>query len=137
MDDIQNEIIAECSALKDRIEMYEYLLTWGDKLAPMDERYKIERHSVAGCQSSTWIWIEYHNGLIHCYADSDTRITKGMIALILRVINDRDPRAILQNDLFFIDRIGLRSNLSPARSHGLNSVLRLIRDQIEEHIPHH
>lgn len=134
MREIQEEIITECSTLTDRIEIYDYLISWGDRLEQMDERYRTEDHSVPGCQASTWVQVDKRDGLIHCSADSEARINKGMLALVLRVINDQDPRDILQNDLFFIDRIGLRSHLSPARSHGFNSMLMLIMDRIGEHV---
>lgn len=137
MEEIQNEIITECSAFDNRIAMYEYLLSWGNRLDLMDERYMTDENRVPDCQSSTWISIEVTDGLIICSAHSDAKVTRGMIALVLRVINGQSPMDILGNDLFFIDRIGLRSHLSPARSLGLMSILRLIRNRIEAQVADH
>jgi cysteine desulfuration protein SufE len=134
MDDVQDEIAAECSTLTDQVEMYEYLISWGERLEPLDDRFRDEDHAVPGCQASTWIRVDHRDGIIHCTADSDSAITRGMIALVLRVINDHAPGDILRTELTFIDRIGLRSRLSPTRSHGLNSILELLRERIGAHV---
>jgi cysteine desulfuration protein SufE len=97
----------------------------------MDKEFKTEENSISGCQSKVWIRTYRENGRLIINLDSEAMITKGIIALLLRVVNNRPPQEILDLDLYFIDEIGLKSNLSPARADGLASIIRRIREVAE------
>jgi len=124
---IQDEIIDEFSTLNDWFDKYEYLINRGKSLEPADEKLKSEENSISGCQSQVWIKAEMRDERIHYLADSDSLITKGMISLLLRVLNNQFPEDIVNSDLYFIDKIGLNSNLSPARVNGLMSIVKQIK----------
>jgi len=127
----QDEIIEEFSKLNDWFDKYEYLINLGKSLEPLDEKLKSEENSISGCQSQVWIKAEMRDERIHYLADSDSLITKGMISLLLRVLNNQYPENIINSDLYFIDKIGLNSNLSPARVNGLMSIVKQIRSSAE------
>ena len=127
----QDEIIEEFSKLNDWFDKYEYLIGLGKSLEPLDEKLKSEENSISGCQSQVWIKAEMRDERIHYLADSDSLITKGMISLLLRVLNNQYPENIINSDLYFIDKIGLNSNLSPARVNGLMSIVKQIRSSAE------
>ena len=95
-------------------------------LEPFPEEFRTEENSISECQSNVWIKAELKNGRVHFLGDSDSMITKGIIALLLRVVNDQTPGDIANTDLYFIDRIGLSSQLSPSRGNGLHAVVRKI-----------
>ena len=124
---IQSKIIMEFSKLKDWFDKYEYLINLGKSLEPLDEELKSEENSISGCQSETWIKAEIKDERVYYLADSDSLITKGMISLLLRVLNNQFPEDIVNADLFFIDEIGLNSNLSPSRVNGLVSIVKQIK----------
>jgi len=124
---IQDEIIDEFSTLNDWFDKYEYLINRGKSLEPADEKLKSEENSISGCQSQVWIKAEMRDERIHYLADSDSLIIKGMISLLLRVLNNQSPENIVNSDLYFIDKIGLNSNLSPARVNGLMSIVKQIK----------
>ena len=124
---IQDEIIEEFSTLNDWFDKYEYLINRGKSLEPADEKLKSEENSISGCQSQVWIKAEMRDERIHYLADSDSLIIKGMISLLLRVLNNQFPEDIVNSDLYFIDKIGLNSNLSPARVNGLMSIVKQIK----------
>ena len=128
---IQDEIIDEFSTLNDWFDKYEYLINRGKSLEPADEKLKSEENSISGCQSQVWIKAEMRDERIHYLADSDSLITKGMISLLLRVLNNQFPEDIVNSDLYFIDKIGLNSNLSPARVNGLMSIVKQIKSSAE------
>lgn len=130
-DAIQDEIIAEFDGL-DWFDKYELLISSAKGLGSMDEVYKTEENSISGCQSKVWLWSSTKNGRMIFELDSDAMITKGIISLLLRVVNDRYPREILDTDLYFIEDIGLKSNLSPARANGLASIISRIWEIAEE-----
>ena len=109
--DIQNEIISEFNFFPDWTEKYEYLIELGKKLPLINDQYKDEEHLIKGCQSRVWLHAENKDGLVLYTADSDAIITKGIIALLLRVLSGQTPQAILEEDLFFIDQIGLTNHL--------------------------
>ncbi|MBN1159139.1 MAG: SufE family protein [Bacteroidales bacterium] len=111
----------------DWMDKYNYLIELGKDLAVIDTKHKVKENLINGCQSRVWLHAEYEEGLIHFTADSDSIITKGIIALLVRVLSGRKPEEILNTDLFFIDRIGLRQNLSPTRSNGLLSMIRQMK----------
>ena len=127
----QDEVIEEFSKLNDWFDKYEYLIKLGKSLEPLDEKLKSEENSISGCQSQVWIKAEMRDERIHYLADSDSLITKGMISLLLRVLNNQYPENIINSDLYFIDKIGLNSNLSPARVNGLMSIVKQIRSSAE------
>ena len=125
--DIQNEIISEFNFFPDWTEKYEYLIELGKKLPLIKDQYKDEEHIIKGCQSRVWLHAENKDGLVLYTADSDAIITKGIIALLLRVLSGQTPQAILEEDLFFIDQIGLTNHLSPTRANGLLSMVKQIK----------
>lgn len=132
INEIQDSIAAEFSGFRDRLEMYEYLVKLAGEVEPLDEKYKTESNLVGGCQSKLWLAAECENGRMEFFADSDALITKGIVSLLLRVVNRRPPGEIAEADLYFIEKIGLKSNLSPARSNGVNSAIEAIKRTAEE-----
>jgi len=128
---IQDEIIKEFSKLDDWFDKYNYLIKLGKNINSSDRKLKTEKNLMNGCQANVWIKAESKNGKIQYQADSDSLITKGIIYLLLRVLNDRSPNEILNANLFFIDKIGLNSNLSPSRANGLMTILKQIKSCAE------
>lgn len=128
IDKIQDQIIEEFSGLEDGFEKYKHIVSLGKSLEPLPGKYKTEENSISGCQSKVWIKAELRDGKIYFMADSDALITKGIISLLLRVVNNQSPEDICNSDLYFIDRIGLTSDLSPARGNGLYAVMKRITD---------
>ncbi len=124
--DIQNEIVEEFSVFDDWMDRYEYLIEIGNTLEPYDDKNKTQSNLIQGCQSRVWLDAEYKEGKIYFTADSDAIITKGIIALLIRVFFGKTPDEILQTDLFFLDKIGLKENLSPTRANGLVSMIKNI-----------
>lgn len=127
MDDIQEQIIEEFSIFDEWLDKYEYLIELGNGLEPIDPGCRDEQHLIEGCQSRLWLDAELRDGRVYYSADSDAIITKGIVALLIRVLNGRTPRKILDMDLYFIDRIGLRENLSPTRANGLLSMVKQMK----------
>jgi len=127
INDIQNEIIGEFSGLNDWMDKYAYLIELGKKLKPLDVRSKTEENLLKGCQARVWIKAELKDNRVCFAADSEALITKGLIALLMRVLNNQAPGDILNADLYFIEEIGLSSHLSPSRANGLASIVRQIK----------
>ncbi len=123
----QDKIIDEFSVFDDWMDKYNLLIDTGRDLPPIDPRYKTKDFLIEGCQSKVWLYPDFRDGRIYFSADSDAIITKGIIALLIRVLSGRLPDEILSTDLYFIDRIGLRQNLSPTRSNGLLSMIRQMK----------
>ena len=135
----QNEIIEEFDCLDDWMDKYQMLIDLGGELEALPEQYKTEQNLIDGCQSRVWVYCETssdENGVkvMHLQADSDALIVKGIVALLLRVLNDQRPEDVLNADLYFIERIGLHEHLSPTRSNGLLSMVRQIRAYALENI---
>ncbi|MBP2030692.1 cysteine desulfuration protein SufE [Methanohalophilus levihalophilus] len=130
-DAIQDEIIKEFDGLE-WFDKYGLLISFGKVLEPMDAEFKTEENAISGCQSKVWINSLVNDGKLVFSLDSDAMITKGIISLLMKVINNRSPQEILDLDLYFIDDIGLKSNLSPARSNGLASIISRIREIAKE-----
>ena len=129
VDDIQNEIIAEFSELTDWMDRYAYIIDLGNTLPPYPENEKIPANLIEGCQSRVWISAQKNEDkTIHFDADSDALIVKGIIALLLKVLNDRTPDEILDADLYFVEKIGLKEHLSPTRSNGLVAMVKQIHN---------
>lgn len=125
--DIQEEIVSEFEAFDDWMDKYNYLIELSRDLPAIDTKYKVTENLINGCQSKVWLNGEYENGIIRFTADSDAIITKGIVSLLIRVLSDRTPKEIIDADLEFIDRIGLRQNLSPTRSNGLLSMIKQMK----------
>lgn len=125
--DIQDEIVAEFGIYDDWMDKYNYLIELSKDLPVINEKHKVKENLISGCQSKVWLNAEYNDGHIMFTADSDAIITKGIVALLIRVLSDRTPKEIMDADLFFIDKIGLRQNLSPTRSNGLLSMVKQMR----------
>ena len=125
--EIEKEIVDEFSFFPEWMEKYEHLIDLGKNLPLIKEKYKTEDHLIKGCQSRVWLHAELDNDRIKFSADSDAVITKGIIALMVRVLNNQEPKDILDADLSFIDEIGLKEHLSPTRSNGLVSMIKQMK----------
>lgn len=123
----QDEIIAEFSEFDDWMDRYQILIDLGNEQAPLDEKYKTDQNLIEGCQSRVWLHADYTDGKVVFQAESDALITKGIIALLIQVLSGHTPDEILNADLYFIDKIGLKEHLSPTRSNGLLSMVKQIR----------
>lgn len=124
---VQDRIVREFNLFQDWTDRYEHIINLGKKLPPIDEAHRIEDNKVHGCQSQVWLHAEKQGDVIHFQADSDALIVKGLIALLLRVYNDRTALDILQTDPTFITKIGLDRHLSPTRANGLGAMLKKIK----------
>ena len=120
-------LVEDFSFMEDWTEKYQYLIDLSKNLAPMDTQFKVEDNLIKGCQSKVWLKASFENELINFQADSDAIISKGIVAILLSVLNDRKPNEILNADLSFIDQIGLKEHLSPNRANGLSSMLKQIK----------
>ena len=124
----EQEIIEEFELFADDWELkYEHLIELGKSLPLINEKYKTEEHIIKGCQSKVWLHSELENGKVLYTADSDAIITKGMVALMIRVLSNQKPDDILQADMAFIDKIGLKEHLSPTRANGLLSMIKQMK----------
>ncbi len=124
---VQDRIVREFNLFQDWTDRYEHIINLGKKLPPIDEMHRIEQNKVHGCQSQVWLHADKQGDVIHFQADSDALIVKGLIALLLRVYNDRSPSEILQTEPAFITKIGLDRHLSPTRANGLGAMLKKIK----------
>jgi cysteine desulfurase csdAE, sulfur acceptor subunit len=126
IEESQQEIIEEFSEMDDWMDRYQLLIDMGEEQAPLPAEEKNESNLIDGCQSRVWIVCNEQDGRLHFRAESDALIVKGIIALLIRVINDHTPQEILDAKLHFIDDIGLREHLSPTRSNGLLAMIKQI-----------
>lgn len=126
--DIQNEIVDEFSMFEDWMQRYEYMIELGKTLAPMDETHKTDDNIIKGCQSRVWVHADLKDNKIVFTADSDAIITKGIIAILIRVFSNQKPKAILEANTAFIDEIGLKEHLSPTRANGLVSMIKQLKN---------
>lgn len=124
---LQDEVIEEFSELDDWMDRYQLLIDLGNEQAPLDEQYKNEQNLIEGCQSRVWLQADYIDGLVHFQAESDALIVKGIISLLIQVVSGHTPDEILDSDLYFIERIGLKEHLSPTRSNGLLAMVKQMR----------
>ena len=128
MDKIQEEIIEEFSVFDDWLDRYDYLISLSEQLEPMAPEHRAEQYLIRGCQSRVWVDARLEaDGTVHFGADSDAIITRGIIALLVRVLGGRTPQEILDTELYFIDAIGLAANLSPTRANGLLAMIKQMR----------
>lgn len=127
INELQDAVIEEFSDFDDWMDKYQMLIDLGNDLEPLDEKYKTEQNLIDGCQSRVWLQCDDVDGKLVFTADSDALIVKGIIALLVRVLSGQTPKDILDADLYFIDRIGLREHLSPTRSNGLLAMIKQIK----------
>jgi cysteine desulfuration protein SufE len=127
LQEIQEQIIEEFSIFEEWLDKYEYLIELGNSLENIDEKFKTNEYLINGCQSRVWVNAEMDGDKIIFKADSDAIITKGIVALLIRVLSNRKPDEIMNADLYFIDKIGLSQNLSPTRSNGLLAMVKQMK----------
>ena len=127
INELQDEVIEEFSELDDWMDRYQLLIDLGNEQAPLAEQYKTEQNLIEGCQSRAWLQADYADGLVHFQAESDALIVKGIISLLIQVVSGHTPDEILESDLYFIERIGLKEHLSPTRSNGLLAMVKQMR----------
>jgi cysteine desulfuration protein SufE len=136
INEIQDEIIEEFAGFDDWMDKYQLLIDLGNDQEPLDEKYKVESNLIDGCQSRVWLQadlVEMRNekgemsNVIHFQAESDALIVKGIVALLIRVLSGHTPDEILNADLYFIEKIGLKEHLSPTRSNGLLAMVKQMR----------
>jgi len=125
--EIEQQIIDEFENFEDWLEKYNYLIEMGKDLPLIDEKFKTKQNLITGCQSSVWLHAEYHEGVIFFTADSDAVITKGIVNMLIRVMSEQTPDAIINAKLGFVDQIGLKEHLSPTRSNGLVSMIKQMK----------
>jgi len=127
INEAQDRVIEEFNDFTDWMDKYQLLIDLGGDLEPLEERFKTEQNLIDGCQSRVWLQADYADGFITFRAESDALIVKGIIALLIRILNHRTPAEIRDADLYFIDRIGLRDHLSPTRSNGLLAMVKQMK----------
>jgi cysteine desulfuration protein SufE len=123
----QDEIVEEFSIFDDWMDKYNYLIELSKDLPEIDPKYKTQQYLIEGCQSKVWLFAEMEGDKVIYSADSDAIITKGIAALLIRVLNEQKPADILNNELYFLDKIGLQQNLSPTRSNGLLAMVKQMK----------
>ena len=128
INNIQDEIIDDFTGIDDWMDRYGMIIDLGNSLPPINEKLKTPDHLIEGCQSRVWLNAEEKEGKVYFTADSDAIIVKGIIALLIKVLNGHTPQQILDSELYFIDRIGLSENLSPTRSNGLVAMVKQMRN---------
>lgn len=127
LQEIQEEIISEFDVFDDWMDKYEYIIDLGKELPIIDPLKKTDDRLIEGCQSKVWLDAEVIDGTMHFTADSDAIITKGIIGLLIRVLNEQTPENVATADLFFIQKIGLQEHLSPTRSNGLVGMVKKLK----------
>jgi len=127
INDRQEEVIEEFEMFEDWMDKYEYLISLGKELPLIEEANKTEENIIKGCQSRVWLAAELDHSKIQFTADSDAIITKGIISLMIRVLTDSSPKEIIETELYFIDKVGLKEHLSPTRSNGLVSMVKQMK----------
>ena len=136
INEIQDEIIEEFAGFDDWMDKYQMLIDLGNDQEPLDEKYKTEQNLIEGCQSRVWLQADYvgmrnekgeMRNVVRFTAESDALIVKGIVALLIRVLSEHTPQEILDAELYFIDRIGLKEHLSPTRSNGLLAMVKQMR----------
>jgi cysteine desulfuration protein SufE len=125
--EIEKEIVEDFELFDDWSEKYQYIIELGQKLPPLDERYKTDENRIKGCQSSVWLHASEQDGKIRFEADSDSTFVKGEIALLIRALSGQSPEAIVQAELGFIDTIGLRQHVAVTRANGLAAMIKQMK----------
>lgn len=126
INELQDEVIEEFGDLTEWMDKYQMLIDLGNDLETLNDKYKTEQNLIDGCQSRVWLQCDYVDGKLVFTADSDALIVKGIIALLIRILSGHTPQEILDANLYFIDKIGLREHLSPTRSNGLLAMVKQI-----------
>ncbi len=127
INEIQDEIVEEFSSFEDWMDKYSYLIEIGNEVQPFNDAWRTDQNLIEGCQSKVWFHAELHDGKIVYSADSDAIIVKGIVGLLLRAMSGQSPDDILNNDLNFVEKIGLKEHLSPTRSNGLVAMIKQMR----------
>ena len=127
MKEIEQELISEFELFDDWMDKYNYIIELGKELPMIDPQYKTPEYLIDGCQSQVWLHADLQDGKVLFTADSDAIITKGIVNLLIRVLSGRTPQEIIDNDLSYLDAIGLKEHLSPTRSNGLASMIKQIK----------
>ena len=127
INEVQQEIVEEFSAFEDWMDKYGYLIELGNELKDLNPKDKTDQYLIKGCQSRVWLVSDFADGKIIFRGESDAVIVKGLVALLLRVVSNRTPKELLNNELFFVDEIGLKQHLSPTRSNGLLAMIKQIK----------
>ena len=127
INELQNNVIEEFSDFDDWMDKYALLIDLGNSLPPLEEKYKTESNLIEGCQSRVWLQADYVDGKILFKGESDAVIVKGIVSLLISILSDHTPQEILDADLFFIEKIGLKEHLSPTRSNGLVAMVKQMR----------
>lgn len=127
INEIQDEIVEEFSSFEDWMDKYSYLIEIGNELEPFNDAWRLDQNLIEGCQSKVWFHAEMKDGKIIYSADSDAIIVKGIVGLLLRAMSGQSPDDILNNDLHFVEKIGLKEHLSPTRSNGLVAMIKQMR----------
>ncbi|MDR2149211.1 MAG: SufE family protein [Tannerella sp.] len=127
INEMQEEIIEEFSIFDDWMDRYALLIDMGNSLSPLDEKYKTESNLIEGCQSRVWLQADYKDNTVIFQGESDAVIVSGIVALLIRVLSGHSPQEIMDADLYFIEKIGLRQHLSPTRSNGLVAMLKQMK----------
>lgn len=131
IEELENEIVEEFSLFEDWMSKYEYIIELGKKLPLIDEKFKTEEYKVKGCQSQVWLNAKMENGKLVYKADSDAIITKGLIALLIRVLSNQKPEDIAKTKMEFLDKIGMKEHLSPNRANGLSAMINYMKNHAE------
>ena len=127
INEIQDDIIEEFSAFDDWMDKYALLIDMGNTLPPLDDKYKTTSNLIEGCQSRVWLQADYVDGKVQFKGESDAVIVKGIVSLLVNTLSGHTPSEILDNELYFIDKIGLKDHLSPTRSNGLVAMLKQMK----------
>ena len=127
INELQDEVIEEFNDFDDWMDKYQLLIDLGNEQEPLDEKYKTEQNLIDGCQSRVWLQADMEDGNVVFQAESDALIVKGIIALLIKVVSGHTPDEILNSDLYFIEKIGLKEHLSPTRSNGLLAMVKQMR----------
>ena len=127
INELQNNVIEEFADFDDWMDKYALLIDLGNSLPPLEEKYKTESNLIEGCQSRGWLQADYVDGKILFKGESDAVIVKGIVSLLISILSDHTPQEILDADLYFIEKIGLKEHLSPTRSNGLVAMVKQMR----------
>ena len=127
INELQDEIIEEFSAFDDWMDKYALLIDLGNSLEPLNDRYKTPQNIIEGCQSRVWLNAELNNGIITYQGESDAVLVKGIVSLLINVLSGHTPQEIIDTELYFIDKIGLKEHLSPTRSNGLVAMVKQMK----------
>jgi cysteine desulfuration protein SufE len=127
INELQDAVVENFSVSDDWMDRYALLIDLGNALPPLDEKYKVESNLIEGCQSRVWLYAELAGGVVRFQGESDAVIVKGIVALLIHILSGHTPQEILDADLYFIEKIGLKEHLSPTRSNGLVAMVRQMR----------